>query len=193
MTHPPGSILPFVKVAQGTPDVRRILAVRTDRVRSASSGRELDVDRVITADWVNVVALVPGEDEDALLLVRQWRFGRETFTLEVPAGLVESGEEPEAAALRELREETGCAPAPGSAVVYLGRTLPNPAFMTNALHTYWVPRALRVQAPSPDPHEELEVVLLPISQLEHRIREGQLESALVLAALYRWRLHASPR
>lgn len=184
------ALLPFVEVARGTPDTRRILTVRTDRVRSSLTGRELDVDRVITADWVNVVALTRTDDEETLVLVRQWRFGSRSFTLEVPAGLVEADEDPTSAALRELCEETGFAPAPGSEVVYLGRTLPNPAFQTNALHTYWVPHARRLHEPRPDAHEELEVVFLPVSQLERCVLEGQLDNALALAALYRWQLRA---
>ena len=97
-------IEPWEEVSQGAPDERRIFTVRSDVVRSPVTGREHTVDRLLAPDWVNVVAIT---DRREMLFVRQWRFGTRTFTLEVPAGLIEPGEEPLAAGQRELLEETG--------------------------------------------------------------------------------------
>jgi ADP-ribose pyrophosphatase len=182
-------LLPFDDVAQGPPDQRRILTYRTDLVRSRQTGRELLVDRVLAPDWVNVVALTEEAGETCLLCVRQWRFGRSLFSLEIPAGMIDVGESPHDAALRELAEETGYAPCEGAALVDLGATAPNPAFLTNALHTFFVPRAERRSAPRPDEHEELEILHLPLSEVDAAVRSGKIVSAMVLVALYQWRLY----
>ena len=54
-----------------------------------------------------VVVILAVDDQDRILLVRQWRRAIETITIELPAGTLESGEEPLGCAGRELREETG--------------------------------------------------------------------------------------
>lgn len=97
---------PWDEVSEGVPDRRRLFTVRSDVVRFRLTGREHTVDRLIAPAWVNVVAIT---ERDEMLFVRQWRFGSRTFTLEIPAGLNEPGEEPLPAGQRELLEETGYA------------------------------------------------------------------------------------
>jgi 8-oxo-dGTP pyrophosphatase MutT (NUDIX family) len=181
-------LLPFVELERGRPDERTILSVRSDKVRSEASGRELVVDRIACPDWVNVLALSRVDDEERLVLVRQWRFGSRSFTVEIPAGIVEPDEDRQAAALRELREETGHAPAPGSEVIFLGATQPNPAFMENELSTFLVPDAVRVAEPAPDGNEELEQLAWSVDEVEQRVVDGEIQSAMMLAALHRLRL-----
>ncbi|MBU1702225.1 MAG: NUDIX domain-containing protein [Candidatus Eisenbacteria bacterium] len=104
--------------------------LREDRLVSPRTGDEAPYYVMECADWVNVVALT---DDDQLVLVRQYRFGRETFTLEIPGGVVERGEDPAIAAARELREETGYA---CGAIEPLGWHEPNPAIQNNRVHSF---------------------------------------------------------
>ena len=131
-------------------------------VRSRTSGKELSVDRVDANDWVNVVAIAQSDEGPALVMVRQWRFGRNEFCLEVPAGMIDPGESPRDAALRELREETGYMPLNADAVECLGACYPNPAFLTNQLWTYFVPDVQLRSAPQLDGNEEVECILVPL-------------------------------
>lgn len=55
-------------------------------------------------DWVNIIALT---DENEVVLIEQFRHGSEGIELEIPSGIIEEGEKPADAALRELLEETG--------------------------------------------------------------------------------------
>jgi ADP-ribose pyrophosphatase len=201
-----GPLLPFLEVEQGQLERRRIFALRQDRVRSQRTGTELHVDRLFAPDWVNVVAF---DENEHLLLVRQWRFGTNEFTIEIPAGGLERGEDPVAGGLRELVEETGYAPVNRNDVIILGATRPNPAFMNNRCTTLLVPRAQRVASLSLDPAEEVEVLRVPAATIDELLHEGAqrcaglgsahgppsgvdavLDNALVVVALQLWRLHA---
>lgn len=176
-------LLPWDEVSEGEPDPRRVFTVRSDVVRSRRTGKDWIVDRLMCANWVNVVAIT-GSDE--LVLVKQWRFGARAFTLELPAGLVEPGEEALAAGLRELREETGYAPKEGARVI--GSCQPNPAFMNNVCTTVFAPRVALAQGQELDPMEEVEVVRVSIHDIDSMLRRGELSTALGMVALHWWRL-----
>ena len=82
-----------------------------------------------TKDWVIVIP----EIDDKFLMVKQWRHGEKELSLEFPGGVIDRGEEPEAAALRELKEETGAIPGK---LIKLGSMYPNPALFSNDVHIY---------------------------------------------------------
>jgi ADP-ribose pyrophosphatase len=64
--------------------------------------------------------IVPVTADGRLVLVRQYRHNLKAHVIEFPAGTISEGEEPEAAALRELEEETGYAPAHGGDAAHGG-------------------------------------------------------------------------
>lgn len=197
------ALKPFVEEQHGETLQRRIFAVRQDVVRSQLTGRALHVDRLVCPDWVNVVAFTAA---DELVVVRQWRFGSRAFSVEVPAGALHPGEDPIAGGLRELAEETGYTPDDVDAVVHVGATRPNPAFMDNRCHTIWVPRATKTLPQRLDESEEVEVTTLPRTAIDRLLRHAAraaavephandhddhvLDNALVVVALTLWRLHA---
>lgn len=137
----------------------------------------------IDADsWVNVIATT-GAGE--LVMVRQWRHGASKVTLEIPGGQIDPGESPQAAAVRELLEETGYRAA---SVRPLGHANPNPALFANRVHTFLAEGCERVAAVRNGPREETWVELVPESALPERLRAGDIDHALVIAALHWWRI-----
>ena len=128
-------------------------------------------------DWVNVVALTP---ERELLLVRQFRFGLNDFSLEIPGGVIEPGEDPVAAGLRELREETG---GEGVRARLLGSVHPNPAIQSNRCHLVLVEEVRRSQALDWDRDEEFEILTRPVDEVYALAQSGGITHALVLDAL----------
>lgn len=99
--------------------------------RSPRTGVDIGFFLVRTPDWVNVVAITTAEE---LVLVRQYRHGTRTFSLEIPGGLIDAHEDdPALAAVRELREETGHT---AERFELLGSMTPNPAIFTNRCHTF---------------------------------------------------------
>lgn len=164
-------------------DMRIFRLLREESV-SPRTGRPRQLARIVSRPWVNVVAL-SGDHE--ILLVRQWRHGVRRFTLEIPGGLVDPGEDPAAAATRELREETGHA---GSAPVPIGVVDPNPAFQSNQCHTYLIENCVREGELQPDDGEDLELVTRPVRSIPGLVASGEIGHALVICAFWWLREHA---
>ena len=127
-------------------------------------------------DWINVIPLTSNRD---VLLIRQYRFGIEGFTLEIPGGMCDGQEPPIEAAGRELLEETGCR---ARELLQLGWVHPNPAVQTNRCFTFLARDVERVQEPQPDPNESFEQVRVPLSDIPGLIQRGEISHALVVAA-----------
>jgi 8-oxo-dGTP pyrophosphatase MutT (NUDIX family) len=127
--------------------------------------------------WINVVPVTPAGE---IVLVRQYRHGIQQPTLEVPGGLVDEGEEPAAAAARELLEETGHAGQPPE---LLGKVSSNPAIIDNRTWCYLVRDARPVGAPSPDPHEDTTVEILPAARVRELVLDGTIHHSLSVCAL----------
>jgi ADP-ribose diphosphatase len=133
--------------------------------------------------WINVIAIT---DKDETLLVKQFRFGIKSFTLELPAGSVNQDEHPREAASRELLEETGYV---GDKPIALGSVHPNPAIQDNVCTTWLIRNARRKQEPMQDPHESLELVALPIRHIPRLIATGEVTHALTIAGFYLMNVH----
>ena len=156
-----------------------IFAVRRDRAVSPRTGYSKDYSILECPDWVNVVARTP---EGRFVLVRQWRVGTRRYTLEIPGGAVDREDgEPEAAARRELREETGYT---AERFHLLGVVEPNPAFQINRCFTYLAEDARRTDELRLDPGEEIDVVLADAGEIEGMVADGSIDHALVIAGLY---------
>lgn len=128
-------------------------------------------------DWVNVLAVTPQHE---LVLVRQFRYGSNDISLEIPGGVMDPGEEPVATAVRELQEETGFA---GTSARLLASVHPNPAMQTNRCHLILVEGAERRGATKWDRDEEFEILTAPVDDVYARAWRGEITHALVLDAL----------
>lgn len=148
-----------------------------------TSAGERDYVRLVMPDWVNIVAI---DKDDRLVLVRQHRYGIDAPTLEVPGGAVDPGEEPAAAALRELWEETGHR---GGRLSSFGFVWSNPALQTNRTWMFLVQGCTQEGEPARGPGEEdLELVLRPVSSLARMLRDGEISHALAVVSLQRYLL-----
>lgn len=175
---PVAPVLPrWEQLRRTTRHVTRVFDVDGVHYRHPVRGTEREFIVVRPPDWVNVVAHTP---DDRLVLVRQFRFGIDGFSLEIPGGVMEAGEDPVEAGLRELREETGYA---GATARLLGSVHPNPAIQANRCHFVLVEAAVREHASEWDADEEIEVVALPVTEALARAHSGGITHALVLNAL----------
>lgn len=159
-----------------------IFTLYRHKVINGRTGGEVDAYTLTCPDWVNVIALTPAEE---LVLVRQYRHGVGEATLEIPGGMIDPGETPEAAAVRELREETGYSP---STVVDLGFVDAQPAYQNNRCHIFLALDCIKTGEQTPDPGEDLAVVVHPLKEAKKMMLEGEISHGLVFAAFYRYHL-----
>lgn len=101
----------------------------TETESTAPDGQEGRYIVMDAKDWVIVIPVIGTK----FLMVKQWRHGERNLSIEFPGGVIETGEEPEKAAKRELKEETGYT---AKQMVHLGTMNPNPALMSNHVHIF---------------------------------------------------------
>ena len=139
-----------------------------------------------SADFVHVAALT---GERQLIMVRQYRQGTGRSHLELPAGMIDAGDDsPLVAARRELREETGYeATGWRETAVWFA----NPARQSNRHHLFLAEGARLAGPAALDGHESLVLELVPLGEVEALVAAGEIDSSLhvaaVLRALLAWR------
>lgn len=156
----------------------RIYDVRASKFRHPARKGEKEFFVIDPSDWAMVVPITP---EGELVMVRQFRFGIEQISLELPGGVIEQGEDPRVAGVRELAEETGFG---GDEAVLLGSVHPNPAIQSNRAHVVLVPNVTRKTEINWDEDEELSMELIPVGEVLERARKGEITHALMLNALF---------
>lgn len=131
------------------------------------------------ADHPGGVAIVALDDNDCVLTVKQYRYVFSRVLEEIPAGKLERGEDPDAAALRELREETGAVP---ERFLSLGQIIASPGCYGEVLHLY-LAEGLHFGAASPDEDEFLDVCRTPFSVMLGRVLRGEIEDAKTVCGI----------
>ena len=153
----------------------RAVKLRIDTVQTAN-GKETTRDIVEHSECVAIVAI---DDNDNVLLVNQFRKPVEKDLLEIPAGGIDPGEDPETAVRRELREETGYLPRK---VHGLGGFYAAPGYCTEYLYLYLATNL----TPSPlyaEDTDSIKLVRVPISQVSSLITSGSICDAKSIAGL----------
>jgi ADP-ribose diphosphatase len=181
---PPSKLGAWREISRETIADARIFTVERSMAESPVDGTPRPFHRIRSVDWAQIVPIT--RDNEAVL-VRQYRHGSQRVTLEIPGGLVDAGEDPAAAALRECLEETGYR---ARSAQPLGSVNPNPALFANRLYSFYATDVEPERAIQNTGSEVTEVVLVPVANLEGMLLAGEIEHALVAGTLWRYlRLH----
>jgi 8-oxo-dGTP pyrophosphatase MutT (NUDIX family) len=154
-----------------------LFSVVIDKSRSPRTGRVHEFQVLNSEDWVAVIPVTP---DNKVILVRQYRHGSGELSLEPPGGLVKKGSSPEESAREELEEETGYEAGHWE---LLGWMYPMPALFTNRFYVYLATEATPTGRTNPDETEEVETVLVPVNRIREYIKDGEITSGVMIAAL----------
>jgi 8-oxo-dGTP pyrophosphatase MutT (NUDIX family) len=176
-------IKPWKQIGSQTLGDFKIFKLRSDRKVSPRTAREHDFFVLESVNWVNVIAVTPGQQ---LVMVEQYRHGSNTVELEIPGGIMDANDaSPEATGARELREETGYE---GRNPRVIGRILPNPAIMNNVCFTVMIENCAHVHPVEFDQGEDLITRLVPMPEIPRLVASGKIQHSLVAVALYHFEL-----
>ena len=155
----------------------RAIRLDVDRVR-LPNGRESDLEIVHHPGAAAVVPLLPDGD---VLLIRQYRYATGGWLLEVPAGKLDPGEDPEHCAFRETEEETGFRPAE---LRPLGWVWTSPGFLDEKIWLYLATGCQPTQQ-STDEDEVLEIERMPLREAVDKALRGEIHDVKSALALLR--------
>ena len=152
-------------------------------------------------DWVLILARTA---EGKWVMTEQYRHGSQTIELEFPAGIIDKGETPEQAALRELQEECGyridssttpialCAPgsAQNDTVRFIGTFPVNPDRHRGKFHIVFIDGVVKAGETHFDSTEDIESFELSDEELQKKMADGTFCHPLQMAGYFKWKLAA---
>lgn len=153
----------------------RAFTIRRDHLKTPD-GHETRLDII---EHGGSVVIVPIDTDGNLLFVRQYRHAAVQNLLELPAGTLESGEDPAVCAAREIREETGFA---ADSLTKIGDFYLAPGYSTEFMHAY-LARELRYDPLEGDVDEFLSLERIPLAEALELAETGGIPDAKSLAAL----------
>ncbi len=128
------------------------------------------------------VVILPILDRDHICLLRNHRFVIDETLWEIPAGTLEPGEDLEAAARRELQEETGYTAATMTSKGFL---YASPGVLDEKLHLFFAD-GLTAGAAAPEADEDLEPVTVRLDDAVRMVLSGEIKDAKTVTAILLW-------
>ncbi len=153
----------------------RVVNLKIDEVElpnGRKSKREIIVHK-------GAAAILPIDDEENIIMVKQFRKPAEKVLLEIPAGTLEEGEDPLECAKRELIEETGFGAKEFIPLISFYST---PGFTTEKLYIY-IAKGLYAESGEMDFDEFIEIEKIPFDKALSMVLEGKIEDAKTIIGI----------
>ncbi len=168
----------------------KVFSVTTDTVIEPGGVKSTrDVIRHNGSVVVLAVDTSANPADPSVVIIRQYRHAAAQFLLEIPAGRIDAGEKPLAAAKRELIEETGVRAKKWSK---LTKYYASPGFLAETMQIY-LAEGLTFGVATPEDDEKIELMKLPLSELLGRVQRGEILDGKTIIGLltYSQNFHAS--
>ncbi|MGI6439571.1 MAG: NUDIX hydrolase [Sphaerochaetaceae bacterium] len=150
-------------------------------LRESKTGVQSEFVELEAPQWATIIPWYRNEEGvPHFMMVKQYRHGTDSITIEFPAGTVDKGESPKEAALRELIEETGAVPT--HEIIELGSVSPNAAFMANRAYFYLAEGVEKVTEQSLDTHEDVTICHIPVQEVLHKMGTGEYDNGIMMIA-----------
>ncbi|MDR2737594.1 MAG: NUDIX hydrolase [Puniceicoccales bacterium] len=158
----------------------KIFSIYRCRFENVTQRKAGDFFLVECDDCVQVIA----ETTDGrIVMVEQYRFGLESFSLELPGGRMDAGEKAIEAGRRELEEETGFC---GGEAEVIAELYPNPAMQTNVVNVVLIRGCRKELDTHFDEFEDLATSLITREELVNIVRSGRLSNCITMASIMRY-------
>ena len=153
----------------------KILALKVDTVELAN--KKYSKREIVLHD--PAVVIVAATEEDEIILIKQYRKAIDDSIYELPAGLIEYGENPKDAALRELEEETGFR---AYSIEYLSEFYTSPGFCNEKIHAF-LAKDLKQVGQNLDEDENIEYSKVKLDQAIKMIKFGDIVDAKTISGI----------
>lgn len=125
-------------------------------------------------------------EQEEIVLVKQYRHAAGIISLEIPGGMIDDGEDPITAVIREMREETGYS---SEEISLLFTINPNPPLENNRAWFYLVKNAKKTLPTSLDAFEDIELVLMPKTEFIQKLLNHEFTHGTQIGAMYAAAIH----
>lgn len=129
-------------------------------------------------NWANIFVVT---SDEKIVLVRQYRYPVDQVTYELPGGVIDRGEDPKAAAIREMKEETGFH---SDEVEFVCQLSPNPAINNNTAYFFLAKNAIPGEKKSFDAFEDIDICLFTKEEFLQLLRENKMQHGVQLGPVY---------